>query len=439
MISNVKITENLLYQEYDDEKEMYTALDDYLHCGYKIKETIYLCPIVSNGLEEIILSYIHVDNPSMDIKKKIHRMCKSVRLMRPDYSDTILNLVGAIRKNYGYSSKYIDKHNTFDRKYKNCVILLLDGLGRNVLEKNLDEDAFLNKNVSFYEHAIYPSTTAASTTATVSGLTPLESSWTGWSNYIKELDREIVLFTGVNYYTDEPTGRPASDFIPYKPFFSDMKVKGYIINPDFSKESIDINDVLSDSLQKLNYPQPIIQYVYWPEPDGILHEYGTYSKEAKDILKDINDKVERYANALPLDTLLIISADHGHTPVKPINIYDCDLLNKYLKTKPSNDSRCITFRVKDGMGDKFVKMFHALFGEVFSLYSKRDAIKMGFFGDPNGYIHARIDDFLGDYVAIATNQFYFNFKGENNHLFKSHHAGITKDEMEVPVIVIRKY
>ena len=91
------------------------------------------------------------------------------------------------------------------------------------------------------------------------------------------------------------------------------------------------------------------------------------------------------------------------------------------------------------MGDKFVKMFHALFGEVFSLYSKRDAIKMGFFGDPNGYIHARIDDFLGDYVAIATNQFYFNFKGENNHLFKSHHAGITKDEMEVPVIVIRKY
>ena len=170
-----------------------------------------------------------------------------------------------------------------------------------------------------------------------------------------------------------------------------------------------------------------------------MHEYGTYSKEAKDILKDINDKVERYANALPLDTLLIISADHGHTPVKPINIYDCDLLNKYLKTKPSNDSRCVTFRVKDGMGDKFVKMFHALFGEVYSLYSKRDAIKMGFFGDPNGYIHARIDDFLGDYVAVATNQFYFNFKGENNHLFKSHHAGITKDEMEVPVIVIRKY
>ena len=117
MISNVKITDNLLYQEYDDEKEMYTALDDYLHCGYKIKETIYLCPIVSNGLEEIILSYIHVDNPGMDIKKKIHRMCKSVRLMKPDYSDTILNLVGEIRKNYGYSSKYIDKHNTFDRKY----------------------------------------------------------------------------------------------------------------------------------------------------------------------------------------------------------------------------------------------------------------------------------------------------------------------------------
>jgi predicted AlkP superfamily pyrophosphatase or phosphodiesterase len=217
-----------------------------------------------------------------------------------------------------------------------------------------------------------------------------------------------------------------------------MKVKGYIINPDFSKETKDINDVLSDSLSKLNFPQPIVQYVYWPEPDGIMHQYGTYSNEAKEAIRDINDKVERYSQALPLDTILIISADHGHTPVKPINIYNCEVLNRYLKTKPSNDSRCVVFRVKDGMGPKFEKMFNSLFGEVFTLLPSKDAIKMGYFGDPNGHIHQRIEDFLGDYVAIATNQFYLNSK-ENNFIFKSHHAGITKDEMEVPVIVIRKY
>ncbi|MCR5232239.1 MAG: hypothetical protein K6B64_06300 [Acholeplasmatales bacterium] len=67
-----------------------------------------------------------------------------------------------------------------------------------------------------------------------------------------------------------------------------------------------------------------------------------------------------------------------------------------------------------------------------------DAIKEGYFGDPFGKIHERIKDFLGDYVAFGINKYYFNYKGENSILFKSHHAGITKEEMEVPVIVIRK-
>jgi hypothetical protein len=437
-MKNYRITPTLLYQEYDSEDEMFQAFDDYLQSGYKVKETIYRCPVITNRQEEIILSYIHMKDIGEDIKKKIHRMCKSIRIMKPDYSDTILNIIGGIRNNYGYESHFKDSHYVLDRKYKNCIILLLDGLGASVLKENLDEDAFLNKKLSFTEHAIYPSTTAASTTSTQCGLTPLESSWTGWSNWIRELNREIILFTGNNYYTDEPTGRSGFDFIPFKPFFHDMKVKGYIINPDFSEGTKDINDVLSVSLSKLNFPQPIVQYVYWPEPDGIMHQYGTYSNEAKEAIRDINDKVERYSQALPLDTILIISADHGHTPVKPINIYNCEVLNRYLKTKPSNDSRCVVFRVKDGMGSKFEKMFNSLFGEVFKLLPSKDAIKMGYFGDPNGHIHQRIEDFLGDYVAIATNQFYLNSK-ENNFNFKSHHAGITKDEMEVPVIVRRKY
>jgi hypothetical protein len=437
-MKNYRITPTLLYQEYDSEDEMFQAFDDYLQSGYKVKETIYRCPVITNRQEEIILSYIHMKDIGEDIKKKIHRMCKSIRIMKPDYSDTILNIIGGIRNNYGYESHFKDSHNVLDRKYKNCIILLLDGLGASVLKENLDEDAFLNKKLSFTEHAIYPSTTAASTTSTQCGLTPLESSWTGWSNWIRELNREIILFTGNNYYTDEPTGRSGFDFIPFKPFFHDMKVKGYIINPDFSEGTKDINDVLSVSLSKLNFPQPIVQYVYWPEPDGIMHQYGTYSNEAKEAIRDINDKVERYSQALPLDTILIISADHGHTPVKPINIYNWEVLNRYLKTKPSNDSRCVVFRVKDGMGSKFEKMFNSLFGEVFKLLPSKDAIKMGYFGDPNVHIHQRIEDFLGDYVAIATNQFYLNSK-ENNFNFKSHHAGITKDEMEVPVIVRRKY
>lgn len=437
-MGSFSISENLIYQEFENESLMFKALKRYLDNGYKIKETIFLCPVITNGLEEIILSYLHIDEVNEDIKKKLERLNKPIKCMKPDYNDTILNIIGGIRNNYGYDCEFKDTHNVFDKQYKNCIVMLIDGMGVNVLSENLDEDTFLRKNVMFTEHAIYPSTTAASTTATISGLTPLESGWTGWSNYIKELDREIVLFNGKNYYTEEPTGRTGFEFLPYKPFFNDMRVRGYVITPDFSKPQTDINEVLNESLTKLNGEQNVVEYVYWPEPDAIMHEKGAYSEEAKECLKDINDKLERYVGALPLDTILIISADHGHIPVLPINIYDCELINQYLKTKPSNDARCIVFRVKDGMGDKFERMFNALFGAIYKLYPKMEAIKLGYFGNPNGHIHTRIEDFLGDYVAVATNKYYFNFFGQKDFIFKSHHAGITRDEMEVPVIVIRK-
>lgn len=437
-MKNYDITDKLLYQEYDNDSEYFLALDDYLNSGFKIKETIYICPLVSDGKNEIILSRLKIDNPDSNIKPKILKQYKKEKLMVPDYSDTILNIIGGIRKNYGYYSKYEAPKSIFNKKYKNCIVMLLDGLGTNILENNLDEDAFLRKNLLFNEHAIFPSTTAASTTSTINGLTPLESGWTGWENWIREMDRDIILFTGENYFTGEKTGRTGFDLMPITPFYEDMKERGYVITPDFSKEDYDINDVLKESLEKLNTKASVIEYVYYTQPDGIMHKTGPYSEEAKSVIKDINDKVERYANSLPEDTLLVISADHGHTAVEPIDLYACKTLYKYLKNNPSNDARCLAFRVKDGLHDEFEKTFNQLFGSVYRLLKTEDAIKMGYFGNPNDSIHSRIKDFLGDFVALATNKYYFNYVGPDGTVFKSHHAGITKDEMEVPVIVVRK-
>mgnify|MGYP000185064324 CR=1 FL=1 len=58
-----------------------------------------------------------------------------------------------------------------------------------------------------------------------------------------------------------------------------------------------------------------------------------------------------------------------------------------------------------------------------------------------GEKHKKIDDFLGDYVALSTNgsiivlETYF---APGKPVKKSAHCGLTKEEMEVPVIVIKK-
>ena len=69
----------------------------------------------------------------------------------------------------------------------------------NVLNDNLSINGLFNKNLFTKLNCVFPSTTAASTTSIISGLTPLESGWTGWENYIKEFNRNIVLFSGENY------------------------------------------------------------------------------------------------------------------------------------------------------------------------------------------------------------------------------------------------
>lgn len=431
----IKINDHLTYLEYDNDILMYEALDNYLNQGYQFKDSIFLSPVLTDGENDYILSYFKVDKDK-DIISQLQSYYHECEIVLPDYKDTILNDISGFRHNFGYPYQYDFDKNVFNKKYKNCIVLLLDGLGKNVLEYHLDENSFLRRHVYKYRHAIYPSTTAASTTATLSGLTPLESGWTGWSNYINELKKEIILFTGIDFYSEEPTGRTGYDFIPVKPFFHDMKIHSSICNPDFANPVL--KDVLKNSLKNIDKNVENVEYVYFTEPDGLMHGHGTYSEKITEVLKQIDKEVEEYANKLDPDTLLIISADHGHIPVKPIQLHKCNPILKHLRTKPSNDSRCAVFRLKDGHEQEFVDTFNHLFKDVYKLMKKEDAIKLGYFGDPNLKIHERIDDFLGDYIAFGINEYYFNYYGDKDFVFKSHHAGLTKEEMLVPVIIVRK-
>lgn len=58
----------------------------------------------------------------------------------------------------------------------------------------------------------------------------------------------------------------------------------------------------------------------------------------------------------------------------------------------------------------------------------------------DGIPHAKIQDSVGDFVAVAISDialWYQDMNGAYND-FKGAHAGATKDEMTVPFIVIEK-
>ena len=441
-MEKTSIKDNYEYWYFDTQKEYFDTVEQFLNEGYEITDSVHLCVEMTKEGRSYLLSFIPVTPIDENIKESLHSLDKEFKLVYPNYDHCILNTLSSVRKQFNGKANYeLDAHmeQIFKEKnYKNVIVMLLDGMGENILENNLDKDSFLRTHHLYTNTAIYPSTTAASTTSTVSGLSPLKTGWLGWENYIKEIRRNIVLFTGVDYYTDEPTGFSGYDALPFVPFYTDLNVHGTMHQPNFAKHNYQFKTILKRSLKAIKKKKRNVQYVYYTQPDGLMHEYGTFDDCVVEMLKRMDQDLNWYAHKLPKDTLLIISADHGHTNVQTIDFYACTTIQKMLKRKPSNDSRCITFSVKDEYRTVFPKVFKDLFGYAYDILPSSEAMRQEFFGKKEEIPHTRVYDFLADYVAVAKTDYFFNYKGKDDIVFKSHHAGITADEMLVPVIVYRK-
>ncbi len=100
---------------------------------------------------------------------------------------------------------------------KNRLVMVLDGMGVTVMEKLLDADSFLRRNMTDIETAIIPATTVAATTAYRTGKMPWETGFIGWAQYFAETDEVIEVFRNTNLYTGEVSKMPqTTNMLPCK-------------------------------------------------------------------------------------------------------------------------------------------------------------------------------------------------------------------------------
>ena len=134
------------------------------------------------------------------------------------------------------------------------------------------------------------------------------------------------------------------------------------------------------------------------------------------------------------DTLFIISADHGLVDIDG-SIYlrnDKDIY-KMLKRRISIESRASSIFLKDKYKSIFKEIFIKKYGDKFDVYSKEEVINNNIFGF--GKPHERVDCFLGDYLVVAKGKWTLNYSNEHKSFMKASHAGMTEDEMIIPLIV----
>jgi hypothetical protein len=111
--------------------------------------------------------------------------------------------------------------------------------------------------------------------------------------------------------------------------------------------------------------------------------------------------------------------------IADVELMDC------LVRKPSIEPRACNFFVREEKKEEFRSLFFRKYSDKFLLFSKEQLYGEQLLG--TGVKHPLLDDFLGDFLAISVSKYLFNMLGEPG--FKGHHAGLTKDEMLVPLII----
>lgn len=379
-------------------------------------------------------------------------------IVLPNYDHCILNTITSILKYYNVETNHkslqiLDEK--LSKKYKNVVFIILDGLGEHILKK-VSPNGYLSNNKIDCITTVYPSTTTAAITTYYSGKPPYETGWIAWSQYFKEYGRALDMLSHKESYLREDISKAKMNvfktIVNYTSVFDRIeeaspKVKAYEIMPTYaekkSKRSIradKVEEIIENIEMLCQSPDEKFIMAYSDNPDGLLHKFGTEAKEVKDFIIDTENKIKEMCKKISEDTIVIISADHGHKDIqKAYTLLDYPEIQECLYMPISLESRVVSFWVKDNMKKEFEERFNNIFKDEFWLMTKEEFLDRNFLGF--GKKHPKIDDFLGNYIAISISNSIITietFIADGKVTKKSTHCGLSKEEMEVPIIIAEK-
>jgi len=252
---------------------------------------------------------------------------------------------------------------------------------------------------------------------------------------LKEEHRELI-FDQKNFY--EKIDAKFFQIMPKKIVKSSSK-KGKVTTYAFSS----LNGMFTQARKAIKSSnRRKFMYVYWGEFDITAHDHGVNSKKTLRHFKELNKGLESFVKGLEgTGTTLIITADHGMIDTKRSEVVllkNHPKLDECLVMPVCGDSRVVYCYVRPNKVKDFEKYVKTKLKRYCTLHKSVDLIRKNYFGlfKPNDRLRGRV----GDYILIMKGNYIFmnELRKKDRRYFIGNHSGVSKDEMFVPLIVVKK-
>jgi hypothetical protein len=370
-------------------------------------------------------------------------------LCSPNYGNSIINLISSVRRFYNCSYLYpsleiLDE--VFERNFSNTIVIFIEGMGSDVLRKNINNGDFLKVKRAGDITSVFPSGGVSALHSVLSGVAPNEHGNLGRVLFFKESGVTYEMYTKKTWRTDIPVNIGAEAQLSYEDIFSDFTSAGknrpkrrtdtFVLSDDILHTSTtqilckQFEDVCRKLYDIARSSSDTLSFVYWTGLAETIKMTGTESDEVYREMSEINELIRTLSKAVK-DTLIIVSSTGGYIDSDTINLEDYPALCDAFYLNPIIEPRAASFFIKPDRLESFAMSFKNLFGQDYLLYPRSDAIPL--FGAYRS--HFKTDDFTGDFLAAATGKKTFRY-GSRRRPARAFTGGITEEEELVPLIII---
>ncbi|WP_435278178.1 alkaline phosphatase family protein [Rhodococcus yananensis] len=336
------------------------------------------------------------------------------------------------------------------------VVLLVDGMGWNLLQRNSAAAPFLTQSQGRPIRAGFPTTTAVSIASLGTGLPSGAHGITGYQSYVEEiegpvnwlrwtlagtaLDRrdelvpEEVQPTPTVFERGVDAGLAVTTVVP-RQFDGSGLTRAVLRGGRFAGVSA-YGDLFAQVVDAIHADERSLVYCYLGEVDTLGHVYGPESTEWLAQLTIVDRFVEQLAAALPSDARMLVTADHGMVDASRGRRIDFDHTPGLGEDVAviAGEPRCR--HIHTDHPDRVLERWRNELGDDAWVGTRDDVLAAGLFGPMPPTAHASR---IGDVVAIG--------RGESTVVrtdgewvmarLPGQHGALTDDELLVPLLQVR--